>query len=194
MKATASTVIAFLSLAFLTLAGCHELGHIDGIGDYGGMGGNDVVARVEHVDPHRANEIRTDTGRTRFSAMTTELLVIYQQRNYAVPTGTGRLRRSAGSTRPRRPKLHRYHHGQESVQDRGSRGAVSGVWTARGRVGYVDHGAELSSCATPQSRSSVGSVYAPASVIDRFNRYSATVIRRIEGRPSERIASNWKIS
>ena len=38
------------SLAAVAFAGCHELGHIDGLGDYGGFGNTDVTGEVENVD------------------------------------------------------------------------------------------------------------------------------------------------
>jgi len=59
-----SRLLRFLSLTALALTSCHELGHVDGLGNYGGAGG-DVVGEVEYVDTRaREIEIRTDSGRT----------------------------------------------------------------------------------------------------------------------------------
>ena len=44
---TALRLLGVLSLATLTFIGCHELGHVDGLGDYGGFGSNDVVGEVD---------------------------------------------------------------------------------------------------------------------------------------------------
>ena len=61
----ATRLLGVLFLAVATLAGCHELGHIDGIGDYGGIGSGDVVGEIQYVDTRaREIEIRTDAGPT----------------------------------------------------------------------------------------------------------------------------------
>ena len=64
MKLT-SCLIGLVSMASLVVAGCHELGHVDGLGDYGRAGG-DVIGEVENGDTRaREIEIRTGTGRRR---------------------------------------------------------------------------------------------------------------------------------
>jgi hypothetical protein len=187
MKATASTVIAFLSLAFLTLAGCHELGHIDGIGDYGGMGSNDVVGEVEHVDPRsREIEIRTDAGRTTVLRYDDRTQVIYQQRNYAV---ANLERGDYIAARVQQDRDGRSYTDtitvRESVQDRGSRGGgVGRLDRAEGRVEHVDLRRGTFELRDSRNRLYVVSVpfNASRSVIDRFNRLRDGDSVRIEGR------------
>jgi hypothetical protein len=60
---SASRVFAMMAFAFLVFAGCHEPGHVNGPGDYGG--GNDVVGEVRYVDTRaREIELRSESGRT----------------------------------------------------------------------------------------------------------------------------------
>ena len=71
---TALRLLGVLSLATLNFVGCHELGHVDGLGDYGGFGSSDVVGEVDYVDTRaREIEIRTDSGACRSSATTIKL-------------------------------------------------------------------------------------------------------------------------
>ncbi|MBI2183174.1 MAG: hypothetical protein HYU31_20495 [Deltaproteobacteria bacterium] len=49
----AARIFGFLAVALSALAGCHEPGHVDGLGDYGS--GNDVMGEVRYVDT-RARE------------------------------------------------------------------------------------------------------------------------------------------
>ena len=69
---TALRLLGVLSLATLNFVGCHELGHVDGLGDYGGFGSSDVVGEVDYVDT-RAREIEIRTGACPSSATTTKL-------------------------------------------------------------------------------------------------------------------------
>src|SRR6266540_2867348 len=79
----ASRLFGFLSLASLALTGCHELGHVDGLGDYGSS--NDIVGEVQNVDTRAWEiEIRTDSGRTSIVRYDNNTQVVYQQRNYSV--------------------------------------------------------------------------------------------------------------
>ena len=56
--------IGVLFIMFLGLAGCHELGHMDGPGDYGSQGHGDVVGEIRNVDTrNRVIRLRTDAGR-----------------------------------------------------------------------------------------------------------------------------------
>ena len=78
-------LFGFLTFAILTLAGCHELGHVDGPGDYGTIGGNDVVGEVRYVDARaRTIEVRLETGRTVSTRYDDRTRVTYRQRDYAV--------------------------------------------------------------------------------------------------------------
>ena len=52
----AMRVLGFLSWTFLLLSGCSELGQIGLNGDYGNLGGSDLVGEVRDVDT-RAREI-----------------------------------------------------------------------------------------------------------------------------------------
>jgi len=174
-------------LAALALAGCHELGHIDGIGDYGGVGGNDVVGEVEYVDPRsREIEIRTDTGRTAVLRYDDRTQVIYQQRNYAV---ANLERGDHVAARVQQDRDSRSYTDtitvRESVQDRGSLGGgVGRLDRAEGRVEYVDPRRGTFELRDSRNRLIVVSVpfNAPRAVIDRFNRLRAGDSVRIEGR------------
>jgi hypothetical protein len=77
-------LIVLLSMALVALVGCHELGHIDGLGDYGNLGGN-IVGEIQAIDPRASEiEIRSDAGRTSLVRYDRDTRVVYQQRNYAV--------------------------------------------------------------------------------------------------------------
>ena len=82
---TALRLFGVLSLATLTFVGCHELGHVDGLGDYGGFGSSDVVGEVDYVDTRaREIEIRTDSGRMSVVRYDDKTQVVYRQSNYSV--------------------------------------------------------------------------------------------------------------
>ncbi len=83
MKLMAS-LFGFLALVLLGLTGCHELGHIDGPGDYGGISGNDLVGEVRNVDTRaRQIELRTDAGRRELVRYDNNTRVVYRQQDYA---------------------------------------------------------------------------------------------------------------
>ena len=76
---TALRLLGVLSLATLTFVGCHELGHVDGLGDYGGFGSSDVVGEVDYVDTRaREIEIRTDSGRMSVVRYDDKTQVVYR--------------------------------------------------------------------------------------------------------------------
>jgi hypothetical protein len=82
----AASLFSFLSLALFGLTGCHELGHVDGPGDYGGIfGNNDLVGEIRNVDT-RAKEIelRTEAGRREYVRYDNNTRVVYRQREYTV--------------------------------------------------------------------------------------------------------------
>jgi Domain of unknown function (DUF5666) len=84
MKLMAS-LFGFLALVLLGLTGCHELGHIDGPGDFGGISGNDLVGEVRNVDTRaRQIELRTDAGRRELVRYDNNTRVVYRQQDYAV--------------------------------------------------------------------------------------------------------------
>ena len=73
-----------LALAFFTLAGCHEAGHIDLPGNYGSAA-NEIVGEVINVDNRsREIEIRADSGRTSMVRYDNNTQVLYRQRTYPV--------------------------------------------------------------------------------------------------------------
>jgi hypothetical protein len=77
-------VVALLTLVYLTLAGCYDLGSIDGLGDWINSN-NDVVGEVQFVDPRtREIEILDDSGRTVTVRYDNNTKVVYRQRNYPV--------------------------------------------------------------------------------------------------------------
>ena len=83
---TALRLLGVLSLATLIFVGCHELGHVDGLGDYGGFGSSDVVVgEVDYVDTRaREIEIRTDSGRMSVVRYDDKTQVVYR-RHFANP-------------------------------------------------------------------------------------------------------------
>jgi exosome complex RNA-binding protein Csl4 len=179
-------LFGFFSLAALALAGCHEFGHVDGMGDYGSSS-SDIVGEVQYVDTRaREIEIRTDSGRTSAVRYDKDTQVVYRQRNYSVDNlergdyiaarvqqdRDGRLVANSITVR-------------ESVQDRGSSGGGRGRFErAEGRVEYVDARRGTFEIRDQRNRSIVVSVpfNAPRDVMDQFNRLRNGDYVRIEGR------------
>jgi hypothetical protein len=182
----ANRLFGFLSLATLALTGCHELGHIDGVGDYGSTGG-DVVGEVEYVDTRaREIEVRTDAGRTAVVHYDDRTQVVYQQRNYSVanlePGDYIALR--VQQDRDGRDYTNTITV-KESVQERGDRrGGGKRLDRAEGRVEYVDQRRGTFEMRDSRNRLIVVSVAfnAPRTVIDQFNRLRNGDHVRIEGR------------
>jgi exosome complex RNA-binding protein Csl4 len=182
----ASTYLGLFCLALLAVAGCHELGHIDGIGDYGSSN-NDVVGEVQVVDTRaREIEIRTDSGRTSVIRYDDRTQVVYRQRNYPV---SNLERGDYVAARIQRDRDGRDFTDtitvRESVQDRGSSGGGRGrLDRAEGRVEYVDSRRGTFEIRDQRNRLIVVSVpfNAPRQVIDRFNRLRDGDSVRIEGR------------
>lgn len=182
----------FLGVVFvaaLAFAGCHELGHIDGMGDYGGGAtqDRDVVGEVEYVDTRaREIEVRTDAGRTTRLRYDDKTQVIYRQRNYS-PTNLERGDYIAARIQQDREGRN-YTDTitvRESVQDRGDRrGGGSRLDRVEGRVEYVDARRGTFELRESRNRLVVVSVpfNAPRQVIDRFNRLREGDNVRIEGR------------
>jgi exosome complex RNA-binding protein Csl4 len=183
---TITTFLAILSLAVLTLAGCHELGHVDGIGDYGGSN-NDIVGEVQYVDTRaREIEIRTDSGQTSAVRYDNNTQVMYRQRNYSVDNleRGDYIAARVQQDRDGRPVANSITV-RESVQDRGSSGGGRGRFDrAEGRVEYVDARRGTFEIRDQRNRSIVVSVpfNAPRDVMDQFNRLRNGDYVRIEGR------------
>ena len=190
MKLSRLLLGIFLS-AGLAFAGCHELGHIEGLdklGGYGGLGGTDVVGEVEYVD-QRAREIgvRTDGGRTALLRYDDKTQVVYRQRNYSV---ANLERGDYIAARVQQDRDGRAYTDtitvSESVQDRagGGRGGSGGYDRVDGRVEYIDARRGTFELRDSRNRNIVVSVpfNAPRPVMDRFNRLREGDSVRIEGR------------
>jgi exosome complex RNA-binding protein Csl4 len=182
----ATRLFGFLTLAALALAGCHELGHVDGLGDYGSSS-SDLVGEVQYVDTRaREIEIRTDSGRTSVVRYDNNTQVTYRQRNYAVDNlergdyVAARVQQDSDG----RPVANSITV-RESVQDRGQSGGGRGrLDRAEGRVEYVDARRGSFEIRDQRNRLIVVSVdfNAPRAVTDQFNRLRNGDYVRIEGR------------
>lgn len=184
----ATRLLAVFLFSALALAGCHELGHIDGTGDYGGTQtqGRDIVGEVEYVDARaREIEIRTDDRRTATVRYDNRTQVVYRQRNYsvenlergdyiAVRTQQDRDGRNYADTITVR----------ESVQDRGGRAGSGRFDSLSGRVEHIDQRRGTFELRDSRNRTIVVSVpfNSPRPIIDRFNRLREGDNVRIEGR------------
>ena len=183
----ATRLLGIVFLAGATLAGCHELGHIDGIGDYGGIGSGDVVGEIQHVDTRaREIEIRTDAGPTSVVRYDDRTQVLYRQRNYSVDN------LETGDYVAARVQQDRDGRGyytdtitvRESVQDRGGRAGSGRFDRVNGRVEYIDPRRGTFELRDSRNRLIVVLVpfNAPRPVMDRFNRLREGDSVRIEGR------------
>lgn len=180
-----SRLLRFLSLAALAVTGCHEFGHVDGLGNYGGMGG-DVVGEVEYVDTrNREIELRTDSGRTSVVRYDDRTQVVYQQRSYSVANlePGDYIAARVQQDRDGRDYTNTITV-RESVQDRGGRRGISRLDRAEGRIEYVDQRRGTFELRDQRNRLIVVSVAfnAPRSVIDQFNRLRNGDYVRIEGK------------
>lgn len=183
-----SWLFAFLSLVALGFAGCHELGHIDGLGDYGNVD-NDVVGEVEYVDTRASEiEIRTDTGRTAVVRYDDRTQVVYRQKNYSVANLEPGDYIAARVQRDRDGRdFTDTITVRESVQERSGSKSTRGAGRldrAEGRIEYVDPRRGTFELRDSRNRLILVSVAfnAPRSVIDQFNRLRTGDYVRIEGR------------
>ena len=137
---TALRLLGVLSLATLTFVGCHELGHVDGLGDYGGFGSSDVVGEVDYVDTRaREIEVRTDSGRTSVVRYDDKTQVVYRQRNYSVADLERGDYIAAQTQQDRDGRIYTDSITvRESVQDRGDQRGGNRLDHTEGRVEYVD--------------------------------------------------------
>jgi len=138
MKLVAA-LFGFLSLALLGLTGCHEIGHVDGLGGYGGSDTN-LVGEVRYVDTRaRQIELRTDAGRTQSVRYDNQTKVLYRQREYAV---SNLEPGDYVAMRTQQDRDGRYYTDvitvRESVQDRGGAGRTTRLDRLEGTVEYVD--------------------------------------------------------
>jgi hypothetical protein len=191
MKA-AIRLFGFLSFALLALAGCPELGHIDGLGGYGTPSGNDLIGEVSYIDTRaRQIELRTEAGRTLSVGYDNNTRVTYRQRDYAVSN------LEAGdyvAMRAQQDRDGRYFTDlitvRESVQDRGGyssgsgSGSIGRVDRLEGRVESVDSRRGTFEVRDRSNRMVLVSLpYSPPrTVSDRFNRLREGDYIRIEGR------------
>jgi len=200
------------ALSALAFAGCHELGHIDGLGDYGGLGGangglgggiagREIVGEVEYVNDGASEiEVRTDAGQTAFLRYDDKTQVIYRQRNYSpanLESGdyiAARVQQTRNGQNYTEAITVR-----ESVQDRGGSGSAGGrsgsanagggssrFDRVEGRVQYIDARRGTFELRDSRNRTILVSVpfNAPRQVMDRFNRLREGENIRIEGRSS----------
>jgi exosome complex RNA-binding protein Csl4 len=183
---SATRLMGIVILAAVAFAGCHEIGHIDGIGDYGGIGGGDIIGEVEYVDTRAQEiEIRTDSGRTSVLRYDDRTQVIYRQRNYSVDNlergdyVAARVQQDRGG-----PTYTDTITVRESVQDRSGRAGNGRFDRIDGRVEYIDARRGTFEVRDQRNRLVIVAVpfNAPRQVIDRFNRLREGDSVRIEGR------------
>ncbi|HXV81599.1 MAG TPA: hypothetical protein VEG60_17100 [Candidatus Binatia bacterium] len=187
----APRLFGLLSLVFLVLAGCAELGQMGFPGDYGNWGGSDVVGEVRYVDSrNRQIELSTDAGRQFLVRYDNNTRVTYRQRDYAVAN------LEPGdyvAVRTQQDRDGRYFTDlitvRESVQERGGYGGNSGNSVGRlerleGRVEYVDSRRGTFEIRDRSNRLVVVSLpyNAPRAIGDRFNRLREGDYIRVEGR------------
>jgi exosome complex RNA-binding protein Csl4 len=173
-----------LALALFTLAGCHEIGHIDGPGDYGSVA-NEIVGEVMNVDSRsREIEIRADSGRTSTIRYDNNTQVLYRQRTYPV---ANLERGDYVAAHVQQDRDGRYSTNtitvRESAHDRGTVGR-NRLDRIEGRVEYVDSRRGTFELRDSRNRLIVVSVdfNAPRAVTDRFNRLRNGDQVRLEGR------------
>lgn len=179
-----SKLMGLLSIVLLALPGCHELGHVDGSGDYGT--GSDVVGEVQYVDTRaREIELRTDSGRTAVLRYDNSTQVVYRQRSYAV---SNLEPGDYVAARVERDRDGRNFTGtvtvRETAQDRGYSGSGGRLDRMEGRVEYVDQRRGTFEIRDQRNRMVVVQLAfnAPRAVADRFNRLRNGDYVRIEGR------------
>jgi len=174
-----------LALAFISLAGCQELGRIDGPGGYGSVG-NEIVGEVMNVDTRgRQIDIRANSGRTSSVRYDNNTQVVYRQRNYPV---SNLERGDYVAARVEQDRDGRYYTDtvtvRESAQDRGTTTGGGRLDRIEGKIEYVDSRRGTFELRDSRNRLVVVSVpfNAPRPVNDRFNRLRNGDYVRIEGR------------
>jgi ribosomal protein L19 len=169
----------------LALAGCHELGHMEGPGDYGSAG-DTLVGEVRQVDArNREIELRTDAGRNWRIRYDNSTRVTYHQHEYTV---TNLEPGDYVAMRTQQDRDGRLYVDQvtvrESVQDRGDRGQKGRLDSFEGSVAYIDNRRGSFEVRNRQNRLVVVTLpyNTPRAVSDRFNRLRVGDYVRVEGR------------
>lgn len=185
----ATRILGFLAFALLALAGCHEPGHVDGPGDYGTIGGNDIVGEVRYVDARaREIEVRTEAGRTMNVRYDNRTRVTYRQKDFPVSNLEPGDYVAMRAQQDRDGRLYTDLVAvRESAQDRSGSGGRIGrpdrLERFEGTVERVDARRGTFEV-RERGRVVVVSVAfnAPRSVTDHFNRLREGDFVRIEGR------------
>jgi hypothetical protein len=188
MKITAR-VLGFLAIALLTFAGCHEIGHVDGPGEYGGVG-NNIVGEIRYIDARaREIEVRTESGRAASVRYDNRTRVTYRQRDFTV---TNLEPGDFVAMRTQQDRDGRLYTDlvtvRESSQDRAGSAGRSGrpdrFDRLEGTVEYIDARRGTFELRGQRNRQVIVSVpfNAPRSVAERFNRLREGDSVRIEGR------------
>jgi len=78
-------ILGVLPVALIGLAGCHEVGHVNGgPGDYGKLE-PDVIGEIRYVNTRvQEIEVRTDSNRAKIVRFDDRTRVVYRDREYAV--------------------------------------------------------------------------------------------------------------
>jgi hypothetical protein len=186
-----TVLLGFLVFALIWLIGCQELGQIGLPGDYGSLGGNDLVGEVRGIDTRaRLIEIRTDAGRSLSVSYDNNTRVTYRQRDYAV---SNLEPGDYVAMRTQQDRGGRFFTDlitvREGVQDRGGYGRGGGAGSVghleriEGRVEYIDPRRGSFEMRDRSNRTVIVSLPygAPRSVGDRFNRLREGDYVRIEG-------------
>ncbi len=186
-------VFGFLAFALLTLTGCHEPGHVDAPGDYGTIGGNDIVGEVRYVDARaREIEVRTEAGRTVNVRYDNRTRVTYRQKDHSVSNLEPGDYVAMRAQQDRDGRLYTDLVAvRESVQDRsGSGGQIGRPDRLERFEGTVEHVDARRGTFEVRDRGTLVVVSvafnAPRSVTDRFNRLREGDFVRIEGRFANR--------
>ena len=178
--------LGILFLGLFVLAGCHELGHLDGPGDYGST--SSVVGEVRRIDTrNREIELRSDAGRNVDVRYDDRTRVTYRQRDYDV---TNLEPGDYIAMRTERDRDGRLYTDQvtvrESAQDRGGRGRgpTGRLDAVEGTVEYIDARRGAFDIRNRQNRLVIVTLpdNAPRAVSDRLKRLREGDNVRVEGR------------
>jgi hypothetical protein len=182
-----SRIFGFLAFTVLALTGCHELGQMDGPGDYGSLGRNDLIGEVRRVDTrNRQIELRSDSGRNVQVRYDNNTRVVYRQRDY---TATSLEPGDYVAVRAQEDRDGRYYADyiavREAAQDRGgyTGGGMGRLDRIEGRVESIDSRRGLFEIRDRARTVRVTLPYNPRrAVSDRFNRLREGDYVRVEGR------------
>lgn len=179
----------FFLLAVLGLAGCHELGHVDGLGDHGNAGG-DLAGEIAYVDTRSGEiELRADSGRTSRVKYDNRTRVIFRQREYVVADLEPGDYVAMRTQQDRDGRLYTdLVTVRDSVQERsgyGGSGHADRFETIEGRVQHID--ARRGTFEVVRNRRNRAVVVLvpynpPRPVSERFNRLREGDYVRVEGR------------